>query len=263
MKRVILSLLAATAMSGAAIAADLPSRRAAPAYIPPVFTWTGFYAGVNAGYAFNGDNKMKDLNFNGYYADNFATTSKSDDGSFTGGAQVGYNYQMGSFVIGAEADFNFIDLKRESTSNDYYAGSYGYGYGLAYDELRGQSKVEWFGTVRARVGFTPVDRLLVFVTGGLAYGSVKTTASYENYSTGYGLYGSKRDTQVGWTVGAGAEYAITNNLTVKGEYAYVDLGDKRRTWTDGYYGYNSYGNVLSTKTSTDFHVVRAGLNYKF
>ncbi|MEN3931253.1 outer membrane protein [Microvirga sp. W0021] len=253
MKKILLAGAALAVLAvGTASAADLPSRRTAPpAYIPPVFTWTGFYVGLNAGYAFNGDNKLKNLNFNGYYPDSFGATDKSDDGSFTGGGQIGYNYQMGSFVIGLEADFNYIDLKRESTSYNYTAA------GLAYDELRGQNKVEWFGTVRPRVGFTPVDRLLVFVTGGLAYGSVKTSAAYSDFATGYTLSGSKSDTRVGWTVGAGLEYAITDNFTVKGEYAYVDLGDKRRIWTD------INANQLSTKESTDFHVVRAGVNYKF
>lgn len=253
MKKVLLAgaALVALTVAGTASAADLPSRRQAPVYIPPVFTWTGFYAGLNAGYAFNGDNKMKDLNFNGYYPDSFGTTSKSDDGSFTGGAQVGYNYQMGSFVIGLEADFNYIDLKRESNSYSYYTN------GLAYDQLHGQNKVEWYGTVRPRVGFTPVDRLLVFVTGGLAYGSIKSNASYQDFATGYSLYGSKSDTRAGWTIGAGLEYAVTDNITVKGEYAYVDLGDKSRRWAD------VYGNELSTKDSTEFHVVRAGVNYKF
>ena len=255
MKRVIVSLLAATCLSTVAMAADLPSRRTvAPAYIPPVFTWTGFYAGVNAGYAFNNDDKINSDNYYSYYAP--YQSSKSDDGSFTGGAQIGYNYQMGSVVFGIEADFNFADLKRESTTYDNYVNGYG--------QFEASSKVEWFGTVRPRVGFTPVDRLLVYVTGGLAYGQVKTSGTYYDYAynggVGYGQI-SKDDTRVGWTVGAGAEYAITDNLTVKGEYLYVDLGDK----TARGYAYRADGQpvTLSIKDETNFHVVRAGLNYKF
>ena len=256
MKKVLLAgaALVALTVAGAANAADLPSRRTvAPAYIPPVFTWTGFYAGVNAGYAFNNDDKIKSNDY-GYYAP--YQSSKSDDGSFTGGAQIGYNYQMGSVVFGIEADFNFADLKRESTSYDYYSAGYG--------QFDASSKVEWFGTVRPRIGFTPVDRLLVYVTGGLAYGQVKTSGTYYDYAYNGGLgYGqiSKDDTRVGWTVGAGAEYAITDNLTVKGEYLYVDLGDK----TARGYAYRADGQpvTLSIKDETNFHVVRAGLNYKF
>lgn len=256
MKRVILSLLAATALTTAGVAADLPSRKVAPAYIPPVFSWTGFYAGVNAGYAFNGSTNLKNVTYGvggySYTANNgYGYTRHSDEGSFTGGAQIGYNYQMGSIVLGAEADFNYANVEKKHYSD-----------GLAYlytgDEAAVKSQVQWFGTVRARVGFTPVDRLMLFVTGGLAYGQVKTTGAYYDNVNSYGFVGSKNDTRVGWTLGAGAEYAITNNITIKGEYAYVDLGDKRHT-VGGLYT----TEYLTWKDQNNFHVVRAGVNYKF
>lgn len=250
MKKVLLAgvALVAVTAAGVASAADLPNRRTvAPAYVPPVFTWTGFYAGVNAGYAFNGDSDLKDVSINNVFIGNINNRNKSDDGSFTGGGQVGYNYQMGSIVLGLEADFNYINLDRKS---NWYVDNF------TTDQIQARSKVEWFGTVRPRIGFIPMDRLMVFATGGLAYGQVKTSASYNILGTDV-LGGSKSDTRVGWTLGAGAEYAITDNLTVKGEYAYVDLGDKRRSWT------NLSGDTISLKDETNFHVVRAGLNYKF
>ncbi len=257
MKRVILSLLAATAMTAAASAADLP-RRAQPAYIAPVFTWTGFYAGLNAGYAFNGDSDLKNVNYNygpfvGNYGNNFFNNRKTtDEGSFTGGGTVGYNYQMGSFVLGLEADINYANVEKK-----YYA-SYVTASGYTFDELNAKSRTEWFGTVRPRLGFTPVDRLMVFVTGGLAYGQVKTSGEYVDHFNGYSFGGNKSDTRVGWTVGAGAEYAITNNIIIKGEYAYVDLGEKNRL-VPGFYNTESF----TWKDATNFHVVRAGVNYKF
>lgn len=260
MKRVIVSLLAATCLSTAAFAADLPSRRQAPAaYVPPVFTWTGFYAGVNAGYAWNGDSDLKDVNYhvNGvnFNVGNGAFVSRdtNNDGSFTGGAQVGYNYQMGSVVLGVETDFNYINAEKKYDAQGAYfnnAGTFGH-------EVNAESKVEWFGTVRGRIGYTPVDRLMVFVTGGLAYGSIKNKISYTDFGNGYSFYGSKSDTRAGWTLGAGAEYAITNNITVKGEYAYVDLGDNTLQVV------NRANEHVSMKESTNFHVVRAGVNYKF
>jgi len=246
MKRVIVSLLAATCLSTAAIAADLPSRRAPAPYIAPVFTWTGFYVGVNAGYAFNGDSDLKDVNFNNFNNAGFDFARKSDDGSFTGGAQAGYNYQMGSVVFGIEADINYVNLEKKFEA----------GFNDAFAALHAKSEVEWFGTVRPRLGFVPVDRLLVFVTGGLAYGQVKTSGTYTQ-ANGFFLGGSKDDTRVGWTLGAGLEYAITDNITVKGEYAYVDLGDKTHSVHD------SLGNFLTVKDETNFHIVRAGVNYKF
>ncbi len=257
MKRVIVSLLAATCLSTAAFAADLPSRRQAPAaYVPPVFTWTGFYAGLNAGYAFNGDADLKDVRYvknNVSYSfanGGFNSYRKSDEGSFTGGGQVGYNYQMGSVVFGIEADFNYINTKNE------YAMDYVNANNRLVDSVRAESKVEWFGTVRPRLGFTPVDRLMVFVTGGLAFGEIKNSATYE-FAT-YNFSRSKSDTRAGWTVGAGAEYAVTNNITVKGEYAYVDLGDSHFTVQRD--GFDEY---VTMKEKTNFHVVRAGVNYKF
>lgn len=247
MKRVIVSLLAATCLNTAALAADLPSRRAPAPYIAPIFTWTGFYIGVNAGYAFNGDSKLKNVNFSNFSDVNYTVIRNSDDGSFTGGAQAGYNYQMGSVVFGIEADINYAAVEKKYFASTDIAGFAG--------ELNAKSEVEWYGTLRPRLGFVPVDRLLVFVTGGLAYGQVKTSATFLD-TTGRNVNGSKDDTRVGWTLGAGLEYAITDNVTVKGEYAYVDLGDKNRTWTNGI-------DFLTVKEETNFHVVRAGLNYKF
>jgi len=257
MKKVLLAgaALVALTVAGAASAADLPSRRAAPApYIAPVFTWTGFYAGVNAGYAFNGEDKLKFNNGDVYLP--YGVGNNTDDGSFTGGGQIGYNYQMGSVVLGIEADINFLSLEKEFK----LAGS----TDLRTSSLEGKSKTEWFGTVRPRLGFVPVDRLLVFVTGGLAYGQVKTSATYIDSNvfgnTGY-AHAKKDDTRTGWTLGAGLEYAVTDNITVKGEYAYVDLGDKKHSIV----GTDSFNNPVqfNGKDETNFHVVRAGVNYKF
>jgi len=211
MKKFLLSSVAALGIvaAGAASAADLPSRKGpvvAPVYVP-AFTWTGFYIGANAGYGWG----------------NVKPNVAGDLDGFIGGGQVGYNYQIGQFVLGAEADFQGADL---STGSNVFGDSV---------------RTEYFGTVRARVGVA-FDRFLPYVTGGWAYGNVKTTV---------GGFGSTDKTHTGgYTIGAGLEYAFTNNLTAKVEYLYVDLGEK---------------NVFNTgvKVGTDFSVVRAGLNYKF
>ncbi len=215
MNKFLLSSVAAIGLlaAGAASAADLPSRKgpvAAPVYVP-VFTWTGFYVGANAGYAWG------NVNANG-----FANVGNLD--GFVGGGQVGYNCQIGQFVVGAEADFQGADL------------SSGNNLGLV------GVKTEYFGTVRARLGFA-VDRFLPYVTGGWAYGNVKTSIPALAFS-------SDRSHTGGWTVGGGVEYAFTNNIVAGVEYLYVDLGEK---------------NVLNsgTKVGTDFSVVRARLSYKF
>ena len=216
MKKFLLSGVAALGLvaAGAASAADLPSRKGpvvAPVYVP-VFTWTGFYVGANAGYGWG------NVNLNGW-ANNIGNL----DG-FVGGGQIGYNYQMGQFVIGAEADIQGADL--------------GTGRNVFGDSV----KTEYFGTVRARVGVA-FDRFMPYITGGWAYGNVKTSIPTLAFS-------SDRSHTGGWTVGGGVEYAFTNNLIGGVEYLYVDLGEK---------------NILGagTKVGTDFSVVRARLSYKF
>jgi outer membrane immunogenic protein len=224
MKKYLLASVAALGIvaAGAASAADLPSRKGpvvAPVYVP-VFTWTGFYVGVNAGYAWGNVN-----------AGTFGTTrtiSIGDLDGFVGGGQIGYNYQMGQFVLGVEADIQGADLN---------TGSNAFG-----DRVR----TEYFGTVRARVGLA-FDRFLPYITGGWAYGNVKTTIG----AVGPFIGGSTDKSHTGgYALGAGLEYAFTNNWTAKVEYLYVDLGEK---------------NVFDSgvKVGTDFSVVRAGLNYKF
>lgn len=216
MKKYLLASVAALGLvaAGAASAADLPSRKgpiAAPAYLPPAFTWTGFYVGANAGYGWG------NVNANG-----FANIGDLD--GFVGGGQVGYNYQMGQFVVGLEADLQAADL------------SSGNNLGLI------NVKTDYFGTVRARVGVA-FDRFMPYITGGWAYGNVKTSLPGIGFS-------SDRSHTGGYAVGAGLEYAVTNNIIAGVEYLYVDLGEK---------------NILgaNTKVGTDFSVVRARLSYKF
>ncbi len=216
MKKYLLASVAALGLvaAGAASAADLPSRKgpiAAPVYMPPAFSWTGFYIGGNAGYGWG------NVNANG-----FANVGDLD--GFVGGGQVGYNYQMGQFVVGLEADLQAADL------------SSGNNLGLI------NVKTDYFGTVRARVGVA-FDRFMPYITGGWAYGNVKTSIPGIGFS-------SDRSHTGGYAVGAGLEYAVTNNIIAGVEYLYVDLGEK---------------NILgaNTKVGTDFSVVRARLSYKF
>jgi len=231
MKNYLLSGVAALGLiaAGAASAADLPSRRGpvmAPVYAP-VFTWTGFYVGANAGYGF-GQLDSTNLGVIGGPGGSF-----SDPDGFIGGGQVGYNYQMGQWVFGLEADFQGADLKA-STGNTF-AG------------FRASNELTYFGTVRGRVGYA-IDRFLPYVTGGFAYGQVKNKITTPTFAF------SDDNTQYGYTIGAGLEYAFTNNLTAKLEYLYVDL-DKE--------SFTVPGATLNTNVETKFSVVRAGLNYKF
>ena len=179
MKKILLASVALFGFAGAAAAADLPMRAAPPAPIiaaAPIFTWTGFYVGVNAGFGWSNDD-----------FDSVDLADEGDDGGFVGGAQVGYNYQIGSFVVGLEGDIQYADFGRE--------GAFVVD-GTTYDV----DNSDWFGTVRARAGVA-FDRALIYATGGFAFA----------------------DDANGWTVGGGVEYAFTNNLSAKIEGLYVNL----------------------------------------
>lgn len=222
MRNYLLSSVAALGIVAAcaASAADLPSRKGpvmAPAYAP-IFTWTGFYVGVNGGYAFG-------------EVDSTGVSGFRDSDGFVGGGQIGYNYQVGQIVLGLEADFQGADLK-SGVSN------------VLGDTAT--TEVNYFGTVRARVGFA-VDRFMPYVTGGFAYGNVKTAFNFPRIPATF----RSDEVQFGYTIGAGLEYAFTNNLSAKIEYLYTDLES------------GSVSGLPGVKVGTDFSLVRAGLNYRF
>ena len=226
-------------------AADLPSRRdPAPVVAVPVFTWTGFYVGANAGGAFGSGAAAT------FSDPTFATNVTGSGGgtsAFVGGGQVGYNYQFGAgsgVVVGVEADFQGVAGGSRAT--------YAIGTVPFYDVA---PSLDWFGTVRGRIGYA-FERLLVYGTGGFAYGGGKLptllTTSYP--------YTLPDTTRTGYAVGGGVEYAFTRNISVKLEGLYVDL--ERRTATT-YYDALSGGYYGTTGRDSGFGVVRAGLNYRF
>ena len=210
--------------STSAFAADaIVYNEPAPVAVVDTFSWTGGYIGLNAGYA-GGKNK-----FNAYNVD---ASAKDNSNGFLGGIQAGYNWQFDQMIVGLETDIQGAGLKSDA---ELSIGGATYG---------AEAKINWFGTTRARLGYTPVDRFMVYATGGVAYGKIK--ASYGDFS--------QSDTKVGYTVGAGAEYALTNNVTLKSEYLYTDLGKLKLDDAAG----NRFGEVKAP-----FHTVRVGVNYKF
>jgi outer membrane immunogenic protein len=249
----IRSLLLASAMTvvaGAAFAADLPDTKGAPVYAPPlipVFSWTGFYIGANAGVS--GTSSSSNTSYT-----NAETWSYHGNGwGFSGGGQIGYNYEFANtnFVAGVEADFQGSTAKSTYWDDNY---SYSNNYNESY---KYKTSLDWWGTARVRLGYA-FGNILPYVTGGFAYGRTNTAYSYQynnndNYNYSYGA------TRTGWTVGAGVEYAITKNLTLKVEGLYTDLGNK--TVDTDYYGNNNSNTY--TQTNVRFATVRAGVNWKF
>jgi outer membrane immunogenic protein len=259
------ALLASAAIltAGTAFAADLPARVAAPApYIAaPIFTWTGFYVGLNAGAGFN--NKNNGYVTNGFTTTTFATSNggfnNGNDAGFTGGVQAGYNWQISPmFVVGVEADINYLD---RGNNNDVTVVGTNNNVATTYAFHHGDSN-NWFGTVRGRVGLA-FDRFLPYFTGGWAFGGkqggVSGTYTSGGVTTPFYANGDGGSSS-GWTLGGGVEYAFSNNMSFKMEYLHVSLGDNNRAL------YLTSGNTtdfFAFKNENKFDVVRAGVNFRF
>ena len=246
MKKFLMASAALLTMVASASAADLYTK--APVHAAPVINWTGFYVGLNAGYG--GGESVLGLNAGPI---TFDMNNKSN--GFLGGAQIGYNWQAGQIVYGLEADIQGSDVK--STSGLGLLGALGGGGGGGGFGGDIGTTVDYFGTVRGRIGLMPWDRSLVYATGGLAYG--QTTTSF--------LLPLGSNTKVGWTVGAGFEYMIAQNWSLKTEYLYVDLGkDDLNLGALGAIGGGGGPFPVGAGGITEqtrMHVVRAGVNYHF
>jgi outer membrane immunogenic protein len=251
-------LLTATALSAAlftasAFAADLPSQKG-PVYVPlpPPPLWTGFYVGVNLGGAWSANN----VNGNnwGLYTDPVVGgqflrpgfTNGSNAGGVVGGGQAGYNYQYGSsFVLGVETDIQGTSMN--SRNNNW--GNWGIWpspvtAGVALLPLtanNGGVSLGWFGTLRGRAGYLVTPTLLLYGTGGFAYGGVEA--------------GSRSNIRTGWTGGGGVEWMFLPHWSAKVEYLFVDLDSGGNT--------GSFGWTSGTNHHPQFNVVRAGVNYNF
>jgi outer membrane immunogenic protein len=236
----------------AATAADLP-RKSVPYEAPvqrlPVFTWTGFYVGVNGGYDFQ-TGKSRLIGTPGLVASGLVPlgAQKTLGDGFTAGATIGYNYQFGSYVAGLEADLNYLDVGKRVTTI------------IAPVTTIQTQDSNYLGTVRGRLGVT-FDRFLIYGTAGLAIGEAKASTTI---TAGPSIWtGSKNSTRVGWTAGAGVEYALNTNWSVKAEYLYYDLG--RTTVLAPLVAGAGLGAGVSgvTRAQNNGNIVRAGINYKF
>ena len=216
-----ISLLALSATAG--LAADLPRQMPAKApavYTPIGYNWTGFYLGINGGYGWGRSS------WDGFGSGNFNTS-----GGLIGGT-MGYNWQgMGSpWVVGLEGDIDYSNMR----------GSYANALCPAGCETRNT----WLATVRGRFGYA-IDRVMPYVTGGLAVGDIQANRSG---------FGGVTETRAGWTLGGGIEAAIVDRWTAKIEYLYTDLGSTNCPAA-------SCG--LPTNASFRANILRAGVNYRF
>jgi len=224
MKRFILSacagVLAAT-VAMPSFAADIP-RKAAPYYVAP-FSWSGFYVGINGGYGWAKSDWSSAV-----------TAGSVDPKGWLIGGTIGYNLQTGVWVWGLEADVDLSTVK----------GSTAGGTGVCAGPVGCETRNRWLGTGRGRIGYS-FDRFLPYLTGGVAFGDVKM-------SPNTGL--SETKTRLGWTVGAGLEYAFMGNWSAKIEYLYVDLGKA---------SCSAAACGISTDVTFKANVARLGVNYRF
>ena len=252
---------AAVVLLGTTVAASADGYNARYGQACCQFSWTGFYIGANAGVLW--DDSSHTLSPSGLFLTDPLTVPTNslrtrpgdlDATALTGGVQAGYNHQMGMLVIGVEGDFNGAGSRAKD------AVTAGLPAPLAGTIThRVDEKLEWFGTLRARVGITDA-RWLVYATGGWAFGEVKSSTFVQFSQSGDTYTSSFSDTRSGWAAGGGFEYAFRDNWTVKGEVLWLDLGkvsyvSPERTIFPGY----SY----TTHLDLNEVVARVGLNYKF
>lgn len=217
----------------AALAADLPAPMPVPAPIyrpaPLAYTWTGFYFGVQAGYAIgdvDGDASIDAIPDTGDYDYELQ--------GWLGGVHAGYNYQFNNFVVGVEGDIEYAELD-------------GDGGGPSIGTFYHETELDWLASLRLRAGFA-VHRVLVYGTGGLVWANINQRLG----ETGDPPLSNDETSRLGWMIGAGAEYAFTNNWSGRVEYRYYDLGSDDADGTD-----------FSDDNDITLHSVRAGASYKF
>jgi outer membrane immunogenic protein len=236
------------------------SAMAAPAFAQSAsdVTWTGPYVGVNLGYGGGDFNYDASGTADPAGTDPAAGHLRQSSSGVIGGGQVGYNFETpNGIVLGLETDLAASDIGAKTSFSSVDS------LGNAADaDVR--SKIDYLGTVRGRVGKAMFGgRFVPYVTGGFAYGGVKSSA-YSNCSSCVATaFSTPTDTQTGWTAGAGAEYALTRHLSMKAEYLYTDLGRDNiaNAGEFGVGGANLYDANVSEKATAN--VMRVGLNYRF
>jgi outer membrane immunogenic protein len=281
LRRILIASAGAMALSVVAQAAEpLPP----PPPPPPPPLWTGPYLGVNVGYGFGGDSNVN--GFQIFPGEGSAPGDVFDDAAIArwnfssnlrgvfGGGQLGYNYQFPGtvWVAGFETDFQGAGLTTAASSTapflflsppeatERLANAFFY-----------HQRVNFFGTLRGRLGWSITPTFLLYGTGGLAYGEVRQTFSKTDFVLDDGESGILlgRNTlnrfQAGWTAGGGIEWAFLPNWSLKVEYLFVDL-DKLTVPVFGFGPSNNISNNFffgQNDASTRFHTIKAGLNYHF
>ena len=246
--RTILSIaaLAAAALPSAVFAADMPTPELAPmAMATPTYDWSGFYLGGQIGYGWSRSTTGPIIAYDPFPTVDFTLPGIGINGSgLLGGIEAGYNWQSGHMLFGFEGDVSAAGIKGTYTD--------------AVNNFSVDSTITSLSTLRVRIGL-PIDRLLLFASGGLAVAGVKGDL-HDNFSgPPVTLNTSSSNMSVGWTIGGGAAVALGNRWTLKGEYLYTDLGSKTYNFAEPLPG----DPLVTTTGKTTASIVRMGLDYRF
>jgi len=248
-------LLAALAGSTASFGESGHEAHRAP---PPAFTWRGFHVGFNFGGGFGLGSALPGYRAGEELRPNAAWAAPlANPGGLLGGVQAGYDYAFGDLVVGVEADWQAAGLS---------GGSRAIGAGaepLAF--LNSRRAIDWFGTLRGRVGYSVLPRLLVYATGGLAYGGGGNLFTYFDTERRE-AESVKNPTRLGFSVGGGLEWAFRPDWSAKLDYLYVDLGRSpghvaRLESEEEEEGPPAFATLAGYPNR--FHAIRAGINYRF
>jgi outer membrane immunogenic protein len=257
MKKIVLAIALLALGSASAFAADLGARTytKAPA-MAPAWSWTGAYVGLNAGYAWgNSNTSLSNADvFEGIALVGSFPSLKPE--GFIGGGQIGYNWQSGMLVLGAELDFSGLSVKATETV-DPLAAAFANNFAGTFS-----SQYDWLLTARGRLGVTVAPNWLLYVTGGLAVTRARDSVNLVNTGNNFFANYASSKTLTDGTVGGGVEYAFAPNWSAKVEYLYAKFGDTSPSFTT-----SSNVNILSTPPIAKFdhslNIVRAGVNYHF
>jgi outer membrane immunogenic protein len=267
-KRIVTGIAAiASLLTTSVFAADLAPHmytKAPPPVAAAVYNWTGFYIGGNVGYSWGRSSNTETLSRLTTGTALFTNTSSNDVNGVIGGGQVGYNWQASNWLFGLEADIQGSGERGSSSFTCVACANDGTNIASTLTQ-----KLNWFGTARGRVGVLVSPTVLLYGTGGLAYGEVETGGSV----TGNGLAGTpliialpgSSSTRAGWTAGAGVEGVIGGNWTAKLEYLYMDLGTVGAgpiALTGILVPVRTAGAAAYTSHFTD-NILRVGVNYHF
>jgi outer membrane immunogenic protein len=250
---------------------------------PPVYSWTGFYIGANAGAAWgHSDAKTAASCGPGFFPPNYfcdavsgldnaalvnsAGTGKISDTAFTGGIQFGYNWQVSNWVYGIETDFGSFNLRGSRSGRGGYVSDPGFA-GLLGQTFTVNSafSTDWLYTLRGRIGWSFAPNFLAYATGGMALTQLKVSNGFsDNVFPGASESASGSTTKVGWALGGGLEWALTRNWSVKGEYLHVNFGTVTANGTIiNPQIVPAYAQGLSTSTDLSANIARIGVNYRF